>query len=796
MIRVASFLVFFTAILCAGGQSVVNYTPSTADFANPERGFYTQITGYTHNTQGWAAYQSIDQNYLAALKADNQTLTLRLYYMPEFVDGPLSQQFLDLFIEDMAIMRANGFKTLLRFAYSVESLDETNVDTLDAPLDIVLTHIAQLKPLLQVNKDVIAVLEAGFIGAYGEWATINNVVPDFIDVNGIRNMTSRKLVLDALLDALPIDRAVQIRTPYYKYAFFSWDGWSEDTEIFADPGDICPLTELSMLNEADAYNGTDNYRVGQHNDCFLASATDFGTYCSGSIDESAWLVNETRYIAMGGETCFPNSPRSDCSSIGGAADTELELYHWSYLNSGYHQDVLQSWEDDGCMDEISQKLGYRIQLNSGTFSDVVTQGCGLDIELNLENMGYAAPYNPRIMEIVMVNSTTQERFVAAIDEDPRRWFPTTEIDVVSISTLLGIPDDVPVGNYDLYLHLPDPEPSLYGNPDYSIQLANSGVWDSVTGFNDLNHTVQVTGDMCNSPVESPLFIAYGCNAGIGSSLQTTYCCDETIDLQALSTSYFGGHTIGWALSDAAVTEESDLYTATILPETGPHVLLLADCNDLPTNGFVITPFLAVDDHSFEYVFEDTLQFYWSSSMTITLDLTNAQIPYDVVYGNLIELEIVNLSSYFDENGGTSNFVVDPGIGATHSEFGVPTLPPGENTLQCNWTNNPNTTFDVTCQDATAGIGGQFIVRLSVFVPFPTVDEYCTSFGEPISLLVGSEFCCAGDFNDDGFVNVNDLLIFLGNFGCSSSCIADLDGDDEVATTDLLLFLGLVGSLCE
>ncbi len=214
MIRLASFIIAWTVVLFSVGQTTINYVPSAEDIANPERGFYTQITGYSNNTQGWSAYQPIDQNYLSALKAQNQRLALRLYYLPEFVDGPLSQQFLELFTEDMAIIRANGFKTLLRFAYSVESFDETNVDTLDASLTTVLGHIEQLKPLLQANSDVIAVLQAGFIGAYGEWATINNVVPDFMDENGVRNMTSRKQVLDALLDALPIDRAVQIRTTY------------------------------------------------------------------------------------------------------------------------------------------------------------------------------------------------------------------------------------------------------------------------------------------------------------------------------------------------------------------------------------------------------------------------------------------------------------------------------------------------------------------------------------------------------------------------------------------------------
>ena len=38
----------------------------------------------------------------------------------------------------------------------------------DAPKNIVLNHIAQLKPLLQDNADVIACMQMGFIGTWGE----------------------------------------------------------------------------------------------------------------------------------------------------------------------------------------------------------------------------------------------------------------------------------------------------------------------------------------------------------------------------------------------------------------------------------------------------------------------------------------------------------------------------------------------------------------------------------------------------------------------------------------------------
>lgn len=55
--------------------------------------------------------------------------------------------------------------------------------------------------------------------------------------------------------------------------------------------------------------------------------------------------------------------------------------------------------------------------------------------------------------------------------------------------------------------------------------------------------------------------------------------------------------------------------------------------------------------------------------------------------------------------------------------------------------------------------------------------------------------CLGDFINDGFINVADLLVFLSDFGCQEFCVADLNADDMVNTTDMLLFLELFGSEC-
>lgn len=55
--------------------------------------------------------------------------------------------------------------------------------------------------------------------------------------------------------------------------------------------------------------------------------------------------------------------------------------------------------------------------------------------------------------------------------------------------------------------------------------------------------------------------------------------------------------------------------------------------------------------------------------------------------------------------------------------------------------------------------------------------------------------CPGDFNEDGAINVNDLLILLAEFGCSNACVTDMNGDGLVSATDATIFFGLFGTSC-
>lgn len=136
-------------------------------------------------------------------------------------------------------------------------------------------------------------------------------------------------------------------------------------------------------------------------------------------------------------------------------------------------------------------MGYRFVLTSGEYTTNVTPGHLLKVVLRVKNEGYAAPFNPRAVELVLRNVSDQTTYVLPLDVDPRKWKPEMES---TIEIEAGLPTDMPIGDYDIYLNLPDPMETLRDNPDYSIQLANEGVWEAETGYNSLLMRINVTSD--------------------------------------------------------------------------------------------------------------------------------------------------------------------------------------------------------------------------------------------------------------------------------------------------------------
>jgi len=436
----------------------VTYTPSTVVFSNPDRGFYKFTS-----TNSSSAYNALNQSTLSAYKSvNNISLIYREFRLEAFINTPISADFLTNMQNDFDKIRNAGLKCIIRFTYS----NSETVAQRDASKAIILAHLVQLKPLLQANSDVISIMQAGFIGSWGEWYYTSQAEFGGGGYDGTAltatNISNRRDVVNAMLDALPSNRMIQLRTPAFKRALFS----------------------TTALLDSQAYNQSSIARIGHYNDCFLASSDDYGTYVNTSI-EYPYLAQETKYLPMGGETCALDSPRSDCSS----ALAEMTQFHWSFLNSDYNPDVLSGFQSGNCYTDIQKKLGYRFQLTSASFPQAVAVGSTLNLNIKLLNLGFAAPFNEIHSYLILKNTVTNKVFSVLMNANPRLWLGTNEI---SINESLALPNSITAGNYQLYLSLPDNSTSLANRSDYAIRFANENVWDAVSGFNNLNYTLNVS----------------------------------------------------------------------------------------------------------------------------------------------------------------------------------------------------------------------------------------------------------------------------------------------------------------
>ncbi len=499
-----SLLLAFTLTAQIGlgqGFATNTYTISSEDFANPERGFYIQADSYASAPSAVSAnlanYRINGKSSPGNTYTARISLLLRLFYLDTFVNAPISASFLNAMQTDFDSIRAQGCKAVVRFAYNQ---DQTRPFAEPSKARI-LAHIEQLKPVFKRNADVIAVVQHGFIGAWGE-----GYYTDIFYTGGqatVQNWNDRIEVLSALLAALPAERMIQVRIPQMKQKFVY--------------GPAAP-TSSAPLSPAQAFGGSGPARIGFHNDCYLADSTDMGTFSdydfgggtSGQdiINLRNYLSLETRYTPMGGETCAVNPPTDDCASAGGGADTDMALAHYSFLNQSYNANVNDDWVAQGCMETIKLRLGYRLQLVTSRFRTEAQPGQVLPLTLEFQNAGFAAPYNPRGLELVLRHIVSGQKFFAELsrDTDVRWWSPGTNH---VLNAQLALPPELPSGSYQVLLNLPDPAPSLYAMIPYSVRLANADalssggavlgtVWEPATGYHNLRQTLTINTTATNA----------------------------------------------------------------------------------------------------------------------------------------------------------------------------------------------------------------------------------------------------------------------------------------------------------
>lgn len=455
MKHLSLFLIPLSLFLSTATASTKYYiADDETNFANPERGFYT------------ASEQSITKSTTQSNLTDGafvansgRSLVYRQYVFTGFREEALSQTVLDIVDADMATYRRNGFKCVLRFSYTV-SEEQVEGKYQDGSPEIWAQHLEQLKPIMEKNADVIATVQAGMLGVWGEWYYSSTGVGDAIPKEVKTNLISQ------MLDAVPACRTVQLRTPKYKKNYI---------------GDTNPLT----IDEA--FTGSARARLGHFNDAFLYESLNMGTYTNRKKDMD-YLDEECLYLPNGGESDVTTQAVYDKWATGEKAKADMAKVHFSFINQDYSQLVISNWKQEGAFNDIAMHMGYRFQLIEATIPALVRPNGTLPVKMNIRNVGYATPYNERHAYIVLYNES--QTYSLPLESDPRLWAPNNAVTLIDETPAL--PEGIEEGTYQVALYLPDAFESLASDPRYAIRLANYDMWDDETGYNNLDMQVIVS----------------------------------------------------------------------------------------------------------------------------------------------------------------------------------------------------------------------------------------------------------------------------------------------------------------
>jgi hypothetical protein len=492
------------------------YDHSNVDIKNPERGWYYGVD-LVDGASG------VDDIYAEQSK----TLAIELINLRcEFKDRGLSvynsshhvpQDLIDKLRAALGQVRAYGFKVILRFKYRDEGSDPgCDGDSTgcrpydDPPVANIQMHINDLKDTFDDYSDVIFLIQAGWVGRWGEFNDDHDCYGYLFPTDETDDWMD---IMDTHYDALPEERMTAFRYPDLKDRYLNARGYDTDQNPFLD---------------GEAFQDNKRSEIGHYGDCILRNEHDGGTF-----DEPPsiahwrnYLIEEAAWTPYGGETCLDDDDADDWAQCS-YAEGELRARHLTYLNSQYDQDVINNdpsglWYQGGCRSDISREMGYRFDVDEVTRSQRVRPGDALQITVKITNQGYAPMYYPRPVILILRHPTNGTRYMADLsgsgtDADPRYWpsgGPHTFTRNVRIPSMA--PGDE-ADNYTLALWMPDSAEILRdssGDWKYAVQLASwvdgtsTPIWEGSTGYNILTTGLDVdSGAPANTTPAAYEFVA-------------------------------------------------------------------------------------------------------------------------------------------------------------------------------------------------------------------------------------------------------------------------------------------------
>ncbi|MGB8452036.1 MAG: DUF4832 domain-containing protein [Anaerocolumna sp.] len=417
-------------------DSGIDYAETTEELNNPERGY---MSNYFINLKvKGSQILNIEDNFCHLFFNIGDFSNARnggkgdLDFSADMLSG-LNQTFKNF--------RENGSMAIIRFSYDGY---EGRADT-EPSMKQILKHITQLKPVFAANEDVIASVEAGFLGKWGE-------------MHGSKIVTVKNinLLINALLDTVPKSRTISVRQPAF---YANWLG-----------------ININNINKSISKKGTPGYRIGIYNDGYLGSVSDLGTYQNRN-KELAWLKEQAKHTFYGGE--IP-SAYDDEYYLPVNCIPEMSVTHTAYINGGQYaewnriyQGSNQAYKGKTALKYISDHLGYRFVLCNSLLPKSISQGNNLPLKIKIENTGFGNVINQKEVELILLKDNRY--YIKKLNMDVTQWNANT---IKSLSLTMQLPINIKEGTWKVYLRISNPNTSTEDDTKWAIEFANADIWNA------------------------------------------------------------------------------------------------------------------------------------------------------------------------------------------------------------------------------------------------------------------------------------------------------------------------------
>jgi hypothetical protein len=431
---------------------------NASPIGNPERGYAYWVGANFGGT--------LDTGYIATWPAAVKLGKCSIDLNP-FRTTSISQGFLDTLTSNFAYMRAQGKKCYLQVFY------DSNTGGADAPAAQILSHIAQLKPVIRANSDVIAFHYAGFIGRWGQW-NASYYCNTWSYIDGIPGGSAAALTQPCTV-ATADARQVQIRDAILDMAH------PQRFVLFDYPDDLIRWYP-TPLSQTQAYRGGKQARSGLKNDCILSANFDTGEWnpfgrtgwtAQQQYDYAATMTLNAPYGMEDGAGSCATPYRYNCTD----ALAESSQRHGSVMTGPVATAFATGIS--ACANEFDNLMGYRFILDTLSVQGSVTRGDSITAVVGLHNIGWSRVHSPYKINLVLTNGGNTITCKSRLD---LRSIPPQSATVRSVAIPCLIPGGSTTGSWSVKLAMPDIWPNTASIAAHAIRPANTDsggqTWDA------------------------------------------------------------------------------------------------------------------------------------------------------------------------------------------------------------------------------------------------------------------------------------------------------------------------------